>query len=182
MYRQILSPELIAQQDRSIAFAGFVSTIQTSMCAELMALWAVAWMEDLLSKNAIPDLPSMRESVSTVNAWSRNRYGLRETRHAELIFESQSFFDVLCRDLGIEKWRKRKGAKWWQKPHRFAKEWLVPYRAKDYKGLVDEFLENRGLIATPVHLPEVGPKAVYSSVDEVYCKSAGLSSVSSVYL
>ncbi|KAI1608990.1 hypothetical protein EDD37DRAFT_697157 [Exophiala viscosa] len=185
MYHQILSPELIAQEDRSIAFVGFVSTIQTAMSCELQALWAVAWMEDLLAKDAIPDLPSMQESVSTVNAWSRNRYGLRDTKHPELIFESQSFFDVLCKDLGVEKWRKWrkwKGAKWWQKPKRFAQEWLTPYRASDYKGLVDEFLENRGLSIEPTQMVEAKTKAVHVSVEEVYCKSDGSSSGSSVCL
>ncbi|KAK5033157.1 hypothetical protein LTR13_007122 [Exophiala sideris] len=180
MYRQILSPELIAQEDRSIAFVGFVSTIQTSMCTELLALWAVAWMENLMSTDAIPNLSSMQESVSTVNAWSRNRYGLRDTKHPELIFESQSFFDVLCNDLGIEKWRKLKGARWWQKPHRFAKEWLEPYRASDYKGLVDEFLENRSPSVKTIHLLDEKPKAVHVSVEEVYCGSSGSLSQSSV--
>ncbi len=93
--------------------------------------------------------------------------------NTNLSSSQQSFFDVLCRDLGIEKWRNRKGAKWWQKPQRLAEEWLVPYRAKDYKGLVNEFLENKGLITRPVQLPEVGPKAVYALVAEVYCKRLG---------
>jgi dimethylaniline monooxygenase (N-oxide forming) len=143
MYRQVLSPELLAQQDRSIAFVGFVATLSTSMAFEFLALWAVAWMEDLLAREVIPDLQSMQENVSLLNAWTRTRYGFREWKGPEFVFETQSYFDELGKDLGIEKWRKRKAAKWWNKPGCMAKEWLQPYRPRDYRGLVEEFLSNR---------------------------------------
>ncbi|KIW12023.1 hypothetical protein PV08_09297 [Exophiala spinifera] len=143
MYRQVLSPELIAQQDRSIAFVGFVATPQTSVAFELVSLWAVAWMEDLLAKKATPDLHSMQENVSLLNAWTRTRYGFREWRGPEFVYEAQGYFDELSRDLGLAKWRKRKGAKWWEQPGCMAKEWLVPYRPRDYRGMIEEFLSNR---------------------------------------
>ncbi len=76
----------------------------------------------------------MQESVSTVNAWSRNRYGLRETRQHELIFESTKFLRRLVPgswDREVEEPQRRQMVAEAAAP--LPKEWLVPYRAKDYK-------------------------------------------------
>ena len=79
LHRQIISPNLIAQQDRSITFCGLVSSSQTAVCSEIMSLWAVSWMEDLLPPDALsfplsaskpPPSPSTSSMTSQDNSSS----------------------------------------------------------------------------------------------------------------
>jgi hypothetical protein len=100
--------------------------------------------------------------IRLVQAWQARRYGVRGATKPLIILEIQSFLDVLCRDLGLE-WRRKR------MPHQRAKksdlsgmivsssprwpwtgslwdclrEYLEPYRASDYKGVVEEFLQSR---------------------------------------
>jgi dimethylaniline monooxygenase (N-oxide forming) len=133
MYRQVLSPKLLAQHDRSLTFVGFVANSQTSICSEILALWAVAWMEDLLPK-PLPTETQMEMDVATVNAWMIRRYGARGRQDPEIILEVQTFLDTLMQDLGLGVQRKNKGF--------FGPlvEWVVPYEGSDYRGMVEEFL------------------------------------------
>ncbi|OCK83967.1 FAD/NAD(P)-binding domain-containing protein [Lepidopterella palustris CBS 459.81] len=110
MYRQILSPRLLAQGDRSISFVGFVSNSQTAFCSELLALWAVAWMEGLYSQSSLPSESEMERDVA------------------------RTFFDTLIADLGLNVSRKQKGS------FGVFSEWLLPYRAADYRGIIEEYL------------------------------------------
>lgn len=139
MYRQILSPRLFAEGDRSIIFCGLVSSSQTAICSELMALWGIAWLEALMPTKAIPSRAEMERDVARVNAWMARRYGGRGLQEPVVIMEIQSFLDTLVADLGLVVHRKRdrKGAglTGW------LREWIEPYRASDYKGVVDEFLQ-----------------------------------------
>ena len=133
MYRQVLSPRLLAQQDRSITFVGFVSNSQTSICSEILALWAVAWMEDLLP-NPLPSEAQMDKDVAKVNAWMARRYGARGRRDPEIVLEIQTFLDRLMEDLCLNVHRKNTGF--------FGPlvEWVVPYEASDYRGMIEDFL------------------------------------------
>jgi dimethylaniline monooxygenase (N-oxide forming) len=133
MYRQVLSPRLLARHDRSITFVGYVSNSQTSICSEILALWAVAWMEDLLPK-PLPTETQMEIDVAMVNAWMTRRYGARGRQDPEIILEVQTFFDTLMEDLGLRVQRKNKGF--------FGPlvELVVPYEGSDYGGMVEEFL------------------------------------------
>ena len=133
MYRQILSPKLLAREDRSISFVGFVANAQTAACGEILALWAVAWMEDL-HPAPLPSETEMEKEVSMVNAWMSKRYGASGQREPDIVTEIQSFFDVLMGDLGLQAERKRAASS------AFWREWLEPYEACDYKGVVKEFL------------------------------------------
>jgi dimethylaniline monooxygenase (N-oxide forming) len=133
MYRQILSPRLLAEDDTSIAFVGFVSTGQTAQCYELLSLWGVAWLEGLLPKR-LPTQEEMEQEVARVNACMARRYGARGAKDPEIILESQLWFDTLMRDLDLMAKRKQQGMlRGWQ-------EWFLPYTAADYRGVVDEFL------------------------------------------
>lgn len=136
LYRQVLSPKLLTRHDRSITFVGFVSSSQTSFCSELLSLWAVSWMEDIFP-HPIPTEQQMEQDVARVNAWMARRYGARGRRDPEIILEIQSFFDVLMDDLGLRTNRKQVGV---LGP---LKEWMLPYRARDYEGFVGEFLAKR---------------------------------------
>lgn len=130
MYRQILSPKLLARNDRSIIFTGFVTNTQTAFASELTGLWGVAWMEALLQREDLPNEAEMERNVAKTHAWMARRYGSRGNTQPELIMEIQSYFDQLVKDLSCQ--TRRKGG---------LKEWLGVYSAADYKGLVDEVIE-----------------------------------------
>ena len=76
----------------------------------------------------------MDRDVARVNAWMARRYGARGRRDPEIVLEIQTFLDQLIEDLGLKVHRKNKG--FWGP----LLEWVVPYEASDYKGIVDEFL------------------------------------------
>lgn len=137
MYRQILSPQLLAEKDTSIAFVGFVSTGQTAQCYELLSLWGVAWLEGLLPKK-LPSEEEMEREVGKVNACMARRYGARGAKDPEIIQESQFWFDTLMRDLDLPVKRKQQGVLGG------LKDWFLPYTAADYRGVVDEFLRKVG--------------------------------------
>jgi dimethylaniline monooxygenase (N-oxide forming) len=133
MYRQVISPRILNRQDRSITFVGYVANSQTSICSEILALWAVAWMEDVLPK-PLPTEAQMQADVAKVNAWMTRRYGARGRRDPEIILEIQTFLDQLMEDLALKVHRKNRGF--------FGPlvEWVVPYEPSDYKGMIEEFL------------------------------------------
>lgn len=139
-YRNVIPPNFAARGDNSIAFTGMLVTSQTIAFSELSALYAVAYLEDLLP-SPLPTLEAMNKEIALTNEWTAIRYGHRGVREP-LNLTEQTFFDVLCRDLGVKSHRK-KGSKSLLGLDRGFKEWFVPYRASDYHGLVDEFMRNR---------------------------------------
>ena len=141
MYRHMVSPDLIANDDRTITFLGIAGTAHTVTNAELCALWAVAWMEDMYT-------PMMEETdhgrkeerlekeVALVNAFLRHRLLSSATRPPAFLGEAQTVFDTLVTDLGLEADR-RKGAGGLRGNLR---EYLTPYECSDYSGLVQELV------------------------------------------
>lgn len=138
-YRLVLSPERIARNDRSIAFVGFVANAQTALTSELLALWAVAYLEDLLGASALPSEVDMVADVALSTAWMKRRYGYRGVQEPHIAFEVQSFLDLLCRDLGVQAERKKRSGGW----TKGLREWVGPYTPKDFEGVIGEFLEAR---------------------------------------
>ncbi|KAF2004176.1 FAD/NAD(P)-binding domain-containing protein [Amniculicola lignicola CBS 123094] len=127
MYRHILSPKLLAEGDRSIAFVGYVINAQTAFASELTGLWSVAWMEGLLRPEDLPSEQDMEKDVARAHAWRARRYGILGFILPEVTLEVQTLFDLLVKDLGGKV--QRKGG--WR-------EYLGVYEAKDYEGLVEE--------------------------------------------
>ena len=143
LYNHILPlpSSLQPSHSRTLAFSSFTLTAQTALVAELSALYAVAYLEDLLPKTS--NVPTTRseamKSISNIQSWRDLRYGPRGKRDPEFTMDTQSFMDEICKGLGIEWERKRRGgtgrSKW--------REWTEPYGALDYRGLIEEFLLDR---------------------------------------
>jgi dimethylaniline monooxygenase (N-oxide forming) len=116
------------EYDRTITLPFATSTSQTATTSELLALYSVAFMEGLLpfpaqtSPSSSPPQPShsltplssfpttraeAEKSVEKALAFQRRRYGVKGARDPEIVLEVQSFLDQLCRDLGVEVYRKR---------------------------------------------------------------------------
>ncbi|KIW96852.1 uncharacterized protein Z519_02243 [Cladophialophora bantiana CBS 173.52] len=54
LYRFIIPSSHFARDDRTLAFAGFISSAQTAATSEIGALWAVAWLENLFARVPMP--------------------------------------------------------------------------------------------------------------------------------
>ncbi|KAE8443031.1 hypothetical protein EG329_002425 [Mollisiaceae sp. DMI_Dod_QoI] len=128
LYRYILPSSLAAQHDRSLVFLGLVTSVQTSIYAEVSALWGVAWMEGLLDVSKTKE--EMNYDIAKVNAWSERRYLSRGRTRQIASVEIQDITDILMRDMGLKVYRKSN----------FLSQTFVPVRAQDYKGIVQEFL------------------------------------------
>ena len=162
LYRQCLpissfpSPTSGEDFDRCLAFSGLVSNSQTAICSELTALWSVAYLENLLPTSSLPSTrKEAEESVELALAFQRRRYGVKGARDPEIVLEVQSFLDVICGDLGVDVYRKRRkaleamsregmGSGWWANVKAWFTEYCRPYFASDYNGALEEFLEVNG--------------------------------------
>ena len=143
LYRYIVPPNLAAAGDRSLAFVGCLSNIRNPSFAEISALWAAAYLLDLMPNSVnevLADQAAMETQISEVNAWERRRYRDKASRYPVGGLEIQDFMDVLMRDLGLEPERKRgTGARGLLGLRAWAREWFWPYMSADYKGIVEEF-------------------------------------------
>lgn len=134
LYRYILPSSLAAKRDHSLVLLGLVTSIQTSISAEVSALWGIAWMEGLLEQiKPLPDKAEMDYEIAKVNAWSARRYLSRGRQRQVASGEIQDVCDMWMKDLGL-------------KVHRKAgllgiRDTLVPYRSQDYQGIVGEVME-----------------------------------------
>ncbi|CAG8960046.1 hypothetical protein HYFRA_00013234 [Hymenoscyphus fraxineus] len=127
LYRRLISPAAAAEGDRSVFFPGLIHSVFTPLVAEFQALWGVAFMLGLIE---VPSGEEMEVEVATWNAWSRKRYLEQGRKHAYAIYDYLSYIDTLAKDLGIK--TNRKGNP--------ISEMFSPYRPRDYRGLIDEFL------------------------------------------
>lgn len=128
LYRHIVPSALAAKQDRSIAFIGLLTNVQTTIYDEVAALWGIAWLEGLL------ELPKSKEQmdydIAKVNAWSRRRYLSRGRTRQIASAEIQDVVDMLMQDMGL-------------KVHRSGnviKEIFTPIRPHWYRGIIQELL------------------------------------------
>jgi dimethylaniline monooxygenase (N-oxide forming) len=128
LYRYILPSSLAAKQDRSLVFLGLVTSVQTSIYAEVSALWGISWMEGLLDVPKSKD--EMDYDIAKVNAWCERRYLSRGRTRQIASAEIQDVTDVLMADMGLRVYRK---GNW-------LSEIFVPGRSQDYKGIVQEML------------------------------------------
>jgi len=134
LYRFILPPTS-ARFNHSIAFLGMFAATTTAINAQIGSLWVAAHLSGIL-----PVAPGKTEEelIWEATCWSRyakwRSPGGRGNRHADLVFEALSYFDLLLRDLGLN--HKRKG--------NFLEELFVPYSVEDYEGVVGEFVSKYG--------------------------------------
>ncbi|RDW92195.1 hypothetical protein BP5796_01589 [Coleophoma crateriformis] len=145
MYRESVPINLAAAHDRSIVFLGALVNAQVAMHAEVSALWAVAYMEDMLPDGAggmLGDKQKMEVWTSEVNAWMRRRFRRAGIVEPTADLEIQGFMNQMMRDMGLRADRRRGNGtpEGFLGLRGFWREWFQPYRPGDYKGIVEEFL------------------------------------------
>ena len=143
LYRFIAPPALLVQ--RNIAFAGFVSSVSTAICATVQALWISAFLDDEL--RGIPDTGTeqgrdeVAREVMLHTQWNRWRHPTGYGGQVpDFAFDSLPYTDMLLGDLGLKVRRKGGDDGGW---FSWFREISEPYGPEDYVGLVDEWAEKR---------------------------------------
>ncbi|OKL55474.1 hypothetical protein UA08_09200 [Talaromyces atroroseus] len=134
-------------EDRSLAFMGIVSSIDTSLIAQTQALWIAAYFGGQLTPTAIERCPPAVRAAIDLKiddddeidlAWETTlhsefgRYrcpGGFGRRNPDFVFDAIPYIDLMLRDLGLS--TERKGG--------LFSQCFYSYGAEDYKGLVDEW-------------------------------------------
>jgi hypothetical protein len=128
LYRFIVPPSLV--QRRNIAMAGQVSTLSTTACTAVQALWISAFFDGKLGRIAESDGEAFKEAM-LLRQWSKWRYpcGYGASK-PDLPFDCVPYHDLLLNDLGLQSQRKS--------------GWLAnlfeAYGPSDYDGLLKEWL------------------------------------------
>ena len=147
LYRHIVSPNLIANNDRSIAFLNLAGSAHTVTYAELSALWAVSWMGGfhtpmsagtLSNAGRVEAEDELDREVALVNAFLRHRYLSSAKRPPAFILETQKVFDTLVQDMKLNPYRRRKDGGLFG----VFKEYLMPHECGDYAWILDDMVIN----------------------------------------
>ena len=112
-------PCSLARQFPGLAFLGSVVVGNNFRCADVQALWAVAYLDDIIR---LPGMEEMQREVSAQVAWCRKRYLEKGKLGHWLWYDLVGYTDTLLHDLGIS----CKSKKIWQ-----------PYVASDLDGAVE---------------------------------------------
>lgn len=131
LYRFIAPPATM--EKRNIAFAGMISTISTSICAQAQALWISAYFDGNLDR--LPNAEQARWLTTLHARFGRWRYPCGYgARLPDFVFDAVPYLDMLLKDVGVRSHRKS---------GRIA-EWTEPYGPEDYKGLTREWKAKHG--------------------------------------
>ena len=126
LYRFMVPPPLLAS--RSLAFAGLLTSITTSVTASAQALWVCAYFAGELER--VPQgVEEARWEAVRAARWGRWRYPCGYGgRVPDFVFDAVPYLDLLLGDLGVR--GRRKGG--WR-------EVVGAYGVEDYRGLVGEW-------------------------------------------
>ncbi|OAL46265.1 FAD/NAD(P)-binding domain-containing protein, partial [Pyrenochaeta sp. DS3sAY3a] len=125
LHRFIVPPALL--ESRSLAFAGALMCLGTTTCAYLQSLWITKYLDGSLALPAASP-EQIRADTYRDSQYCAIRGAMSHGRVLpDVVFDSLSYFDVLCRDLGVE--GKRKG---WG----FG-EVVKSYGPQDYRGVLE---------------------------------------------
>lgn len=158
-------------KEKNLVFLGMMANIQVAVRNDLAGIWAYAYMNGMLESqtrlsikhievsmeekpkkanpNGIPRETAMNDheaekesenilyETALFNRFSlwRAPYGFG-ARYPDFGFDNIPFFDLLLRDLGLNPWRK---GGW------IREIFGGPYLPKDYRGVVDEWKNRKGL-------------------------------------
>lgn len=159
-------------KEKNLVFLGMMANLQLAVRNDLAGIWAYAYMNGMLecqtrptlgnievamekkrqqaNSNGIPSETAMNEhepekerdedilyETALFNRFSlwRAPYGFG-ARYPDFAFDNIPFFDLLLRDLGLNPWRKGGWVR---------EIFGGPYLPKDYRGVVDEWKNRKGL-------------------------------------
>lgn len=133
--------------EKNILFAGMLHNYTGTTTAEILGLWAYAYLNDKLSEptpllsnrysgeKTSPESRFYDAALFNRNGVWRSPYGLSKC-YPDFVFDGVPYYDLLLRDLGLNNWRKG-----WGGP--LGEIFGGSYGVADYAGLVDEWLKNQ---------------------------------------
>ncbi|KAF2846075.1 putative dimethylaniline monooxygenase [Plenodomus tracheiphilus IPT5] len=130
LYRRAIPLALADKGDRSLAILGQIHTVQTPLVSEMQSFWAILY---LIGEIDLPDHDTMVKEIAEWNAWTRKRYLSQGQKFPYSLYDFLSYVDTLCKDLGINSYRKSNAVT----------ELFSPYRPEDFNGFIDEYFANR---------------------------------------
>ncbi|KAH8596605.1 hypothetical protein B0O99DRAFT_671186 [Bisporella sp. PMI_857] len=152
LFRRIVPPEMASTGKRDLVVLGTLLNTAIPTYSEISSLWSVAYLEGLPfakeTSASLQNLEKMQEDVALMNSWGFAKTRCRDFPYLDGSQEIQEFMDLLVSDLGLEVMRKKRAArKGFQilGLRGWVKEWFTPYVGKDYRGLVDEYIEKWNL-------------------------------------
>ncbi|EKG17243.1 Pancreatic hormone-like protein [Macrophomina phaseolina MS6] len=132
LYRFIAPPSTL--QKRNIAFAGMITCISTSICAQAQGLWISAYFDGKLDR--LPSQEKVQRETMLHTQFGKWRYPCGYgARLPDFVFDAVPYVDMLLRDVGLEGHRKKS---------KFA-DITEPYGPEDYKGLPSEWAHKHGV-------------------------------------
>lgn len=156
LYRGIAPPGPTAKGTHDLVFIGMFSNLANTPRCELQCLWAYAYLNGHLP--IAPD--TVYDEAALMSRFARFRAPFGHGRFfPDLVFDQVPYMDTLLQDLRL---------KYWRKPT-FVRELFEPYRAKDYEGVVKEWL------ATKPTLTVTGSERDDGHEDGVVSKNKGTS-------
>ncbi|KIW43913.1 uncharacterized protein PV06_04963 [Exophiala oligosperma] len=137
LYRGIAPPGPTADGKHDLVFIGMFSNLANTPRMELQCLWGYAYLnghfESKIDRDTVYDESALMSRFSKFRApFGHGRF------FPDLVFDQVPYMDTLLRDLGL---------KYWRKPG-WLRELFEPYRAKDYRGVVKEWLSLASVVAT----------------------------------
>ncbi|KAF2215466.1 hypothetical protein CERZMDRAFT_94875 [Cercospora zeae-maydis SCOH1-5] len=131
LYRFMVPPARI--EDRNIAFAGMVSSVSTSICATVQALWISAFLDGRLDRMAHTEEDITKE-IMLHTQWGKWRYPTGYGASLpDFVFDAIPYTDLMMNDLGLRANRKNGWA-----------DFTQPYGPPDYRGFIDEWVAKHG--------------------------------------
>ncbi|KAL4960461.1 uncharacterized protein BDV14DRAFT_141712 [Aspergillus stella-maris] len=153
--RFMVPPAMLA--DRSIVFVGYAQTFNTTLLAEIQALWAAAYLNNELahaspfsatkgatsSKEGFPGYDHILRETALHTEFGKWRCPRTNGRHVypNFVFDVLPYIDMLLGDLGVSP--RRKSSTW--------AHWMEPHGVRDYQGLVEEWKVATGRRGTEDH-------------------------------
>lgn len=127
LYRFIVPYEYMSK--RTLAFAGAISSVSTSMCAAAQGLWISAYFDNKLDR-----IERTREGITDEimlhTQWGKWRFPCGYGANLpDFVFEGLPYVDMLLNDMGLPTHRKKS----------LLAEWAYPYTPEDYSGMVQEW-------------------------------------------
>ncbi|PVF97883.1 FAD/NAD(P)-binding domain-containing protein [Serendipita vermifera] len=124
LYQFIAPLPMVKNDDRSLAFVGYLSVNGTSILFDTMALWAVGWMTGKMNINR--NIEDIEREVDLYNAYMRVRYLTGGLHTPLLAYEWFSIVKKMLAELNVPLPQKST---------------LEPWFPPDYRGMVDKWMK-----------------------------------------
>lgn len=141
LHRFMVPPDAETLRRKNVAFIGAHLALTAVMISQLQALWITAFFADEIDELTASNMDAARVEYETIlhNEYTRIRHppeaGGCGDRCPDLTFDCLAYMDLLMKDLGMDRFRKRRAGGLWS-------EMCGRYMPADYKGIVQEWMSS----------------------------------------